>query len=65
MEKVEKIGYHSNFDFECNTGRGFKESLSRYYSLSAIADEQLEFWHRGKIAVTVLAYCSEAFKLLT
>ena len=28
LEKVEKIGYHSNFDFECNTERGFRESLS-------------------------------------
>ena len=28
MKKVEKIGYHSNFNFECNTERGFKESLS-------------------------------------
>ena len=28
FEKVEKIGYHSNFNFECNTDRGFKESLS-------------------------------------
>ena len=28
FEKVEKIGYHSNFNFECNTERAFKESLS-------------------------------------
>ena len=28
FEKVEKIGYHSNFNFECNTERGFKEPLS-------------------------------------
>ena len=29
FEKIEKIGYHSNFDFECNTERDFlKESLS-------------------------------------
>ena len=28
FEIVEKIGYHSNFDFECNTERGLKESLS-------------------------------------
>jgi hypothetical protein len=28
LEKVEKIGYHSNFNFECNKERGFKESLS-------------------------------------
>ena len=28
FEKVEKIGYHSNFDFECNAERGSKESLS-------------------------------------
>ena len=28
FEKIEKIGYHSNFDFECNRERGFKESLS-------------------------------------
>ena len=28
FEKVEKIGYHSNFNFECNTERGSKESLS-------------------------------------
>ena len=28
FEKVEKIGYHSNSNFECNTERGFKESLS-------------------------------------
>ena len=27
FEKIEKIGYHSNFNFECNTERGFKESL--------------------------------------
>ena len=26
--KVEKIGYNSNINFECNTERGFKESLS-------------------------------------
>ena len=26
--KFEKIGYHSNFDFECNTERGSIESLS-------------------------------------
>ena len=24
----KKIGYHSDFNFECNTERGFKESLS-------------------------------------
>ena len=28
FEKVEKIGYHSNFNFVCNTERGSKESLS-------------------------------------
>ena len=28
FEKIEKIGYHSNFDFEGNTERDFKESLS-------------------------------------
>ena len=28
FERVEKIGYHSNFNLECNTERGFKESLS-------------------------------------
>jgi hypothetical protein len=28
FEKVEKIGHHSNFNFDCNTERGFKESLS-------------------------------------
>ena len=28
FEKIEKIDYHSNFNFECNTERGFKESLS-------------------------------------
>ena len=28
FEKVEKIGYHSNFNFECNTESGSKESLS-------------------------------------
>ena len=28
FEKIEKIGYHSNFSFDCNTERGFKESLS-------------------------------------
>ena len=28
FEKVEKIGYHSNINFECNTERGFKESVS-------------------------------------
>ena len=27
FEKIEKLGYHSNFNFECNTERGFKESL--------------------------------------
>jgi len=25
---LEKIGYHSNFNFECNTESGSKESLS-------------------------------------
>ena len=28
FEKIEKIGYHSNFNFECDTEKGFKESLS-------------------------------------
>ena len=28
LKKVEKIGYLSNFNFECNTGSGSKESLS-------------------------------------
>jgi hypothetical protein len=28
FKKNEKIGYHSNFNFQCNTERGFKESLS-------------------------------------
>jgi hypothetical protein len=28
FEKIEKIRYHSNFNFECNTEKGFKESLS-------------------------------------
>ena len=28
LKKVEKIGYHSNFNFECNTERGSIESLS-------------------------------------
>ena len=28
LKKVEKIGYHSNFDFECSTEGGFIESLS-------------------------------------
>ena len=28
FEKVEKIGYQSNFNFECNTERGSIESLS-------------------------------------
>jgi hypothetical protein len=28
FEKVEKIGYHSNVNFEYNTERDFKESLS-------------------------------------
>ena len=28
FEKVEKIGFHSNFNFECNTESGSKESLS-------------------------------------
>ena len=28
FKKVEKIGYDSNFNFECNTKRGFKEPLS-------------------------------------
>ena len=28
LKKLEKIGYHSNFNFECNTERVFKESLS-------------------------------------
>ena len=27
-EKVEKIGYHSNFNFECDAESGSKESLS-------------------------------------
>ena len=27
FEKVEKIGYHLNFNLECNTERGSKESL--------------------------------------
>ena len=29
FEKVEKIGYHSNFNPECNTERCSKESLVR------------------------------------
>ena len=28
FEKVEKIDYHLNFNFECNTESGSKESLS-------------------------------------
>jgi hypothetical protein len=28
FEKIEKIGNHSDFNFECNTESGFKESLS-------------------------------------
>jgi hypothetical protein len=28
FEKVGKIDNHSNFNFECNTERGFKDSLS-------------------------------------
>ena len=28
FEKFEKIGYYSNFNFECNTERDFNESLS-------------------------------------
>ena len=28
FEKIDKIGYHSNLNFEWNTERGFKESLS-------------------------------------
>ena len=28
LKKVEKIGYLSNFNFECNTESGSKESLS-------------------------------------
>ena len=28
MKKIEKIGYQSNFNFECNTERGSIESLS-------------------------------------
>ena len=28
FERVEKIGYHSNFNLECNTERGTIESLS-------------------------------------
>jgi hypothetical protein len=28
LKKVEKIGYHSNSNFECNTENGSKESLS-------------------------------------
>ena len=28
LKKVEKIGYHSNFNFECNTESASKESLS-------------------------------------
>ena len=27
-QRIEKIGYHSHFNFEYNTERGFKESLS-------------------------------------
>ena len=37
FEKVEKIGYHSNFNFECNTERGFKESLSIALGLKLVA----------------------------
>ena len=28
FERIEKIGYRSNLNFECNTERGFKEPLS-------------------------------------
>ena len=28
LKKLEKIGYHPNFNFECNTENGSKESLS-------------------------------------
>ena len=34
FEKTEEIGYHSNF--ECNTERGFKESLSIALGLLAL-----------------------------
>ena len=42
--KVEKIFYHSNFNFDCNTERGFKESLSIALGLSpsSISVEKLE-----------------------
>ena len=39
-EKVVKIGYHSNFSFECNTERGFKESLSIALGTSPFGGKQ-------------------------
>ena len=54
FEKIEKIGYHSNFDFECNTERGFKVT---FYSSGV----QLKFNH-----ITVLTsrlWCKNLAKL--
>jgi hypothetical protein len=31
LKKVEKIGYHSNFNFECNTKWGFKEPAVQFF----------------------------------
>ena len=36
LKKFEKIGYQSNFDFECNTESGSKESLSIALGLAAV-----------------------------
>ena len=36
FEKVEKIGCHSNFNFECDTESGSKESLSIALGMLAI-----------------------------
>ena len=44
FEKIEKIGYRSNFNFDSNTERDFKESLSIALGLSpsSISVEKLE-----------------------
>ena len=44
FEKVEKIGCHSNFNFECNTERGSKESLSIALGLDLCIYRSIHFF---------------------
>ena len=56
FEKVEKVGYHSNFNPECNTERGSKESLSIALGSRSVLNDQV--WNentlQGPVSMTLL-----------